>query len=102
MSSLVLITLLTFNAICSLIAEIYCFRVSKSMLTPLKAAAICQINKETKQVPLYSCIRLAIASPYIIGILCVSAVARGCLIVRKDLSKDSVKGLFVDKLVEAN
>jgi len=41
MSSLVLIILLTFNAICNLIVEIYYFKVSRLMLIPLKAIAIC-------------------------------------------------------------
>jgi hypothetical protein len=66
------------------------------MLTPLKATAICQINKETKQVLSYSCIQLAIASPYAIDILYILAVAC-CLIVRKDSSKGSV-----DKLIKSN
>jgi hypothetical protein len=47
------------------------------MPTPLNAALICRIKEEVKQVPSYSCIRLDIASPYAIGILCVLAVARG-------------------------
>jgi len=106
MSSLVLIILLTFNAICNLIVEIYYFKVSRLMLIPLKAIAICRINKETKQVLSYSCTRLAIASPHAIGILYISAVAksRGYSIVRKDSSKSSIKveETFVDKLVEAN
>jgi hypothetical protein len=58
------------------------------------------------QVLLYSRTRLATASPYAIGILCVLAVAKGggCSIVRKDLSKGSAKveETFVDRLVEAN
>jgi hypothetical protein len=52
-------------------------------------------------VPSYSRTRLATASPHAIGILCVSAVARGS-IVRKDSSKGSIEETFVDKLVEAN
>jgi hypothetical protein len=102
MSSSVLITLLTFNAIRSSIAEIYCSKVGGSILTPLKAAAICRVNKETERVLSYSRIRLAIASPYITGILCVSAVARGCLIVGKDSSEGNVEETFVDRLVKAN
>jgi hypothetical protein len=102
MSSLVLITLLTFNAICSSIAEIYCFKVGGSILTPLKATAICRVNKETEQVLLYSRMQLATASPYITSILCVLAVARGCLIVRKDSSEGNIEETFVDKLVKAN
>ena len=57
------------------------------MLTPLNVALICRIKEEVKQVLLYSCTRLAIASLYAIGILLVLAVARGCLIVRKDSSR---------------
>jgi hypothetical protein len=76
------------------------------MLTPLKATTIYRVNKETKQVLLCSRIRLAMASPYEIGILYVLAIAkgRGYLIVRKDSSKGNieVKEMFVNKLVEAN
>jgi len=57
-------------------------------------------------VLLYSRTRLAIASLYAIGILCVLAVAKGkgYSIVRKDSSKSSakVKEAFVNKLIEAN
>jgi hypothetical protein len=104
MSSLVLITLLTFNAICSSIVEIYCFKVGRSMLIPLKATAICRVNKETEQVLLYSRTRLAIASHHAIGMLYVLAIAKsgGYLIVRKDSSRGNVKETFVDKLVKAN
>jgi hypothetical protein len=106
MSSSVLIILLTFNAIRSSIAEIYYFKVGKSILTPLKAAAICRVNKETEQVLLYSRTRLAIASPYAIGILCILAIAkgRGCLIIRKDSSKSGieVEETFANRLVKAN
>jgi hypothetical protein len=102
MSSSVLIKLLIFNAIRSSIAEIYCFEVGGLILTPLKAAAICRVNKETERVLLYSRTRLAIASPYITGILCVLAVARGCLIVGKDSSKGNIEETFVDRLVKAN
>ena len=109
MSSSVLITLLTFNAIRSSIAEIYCFKVGGLILTPLKAAAICRVNKETERVPLYSRTRLAIASPYTIGILCVLVVVkgRGCSMVGKDSSKGDVEAKvaeepFVDRLVKAN
>jgi len=107
MSSSVLITLLTFSAICSSIIKIYYFRVGKLILTPLKATTICRVNKEIKQVLLYSYTRLAIASPYITSILCVLAIIKGCLIIRKDLSKSSIKvkvakELFIDRLIEAN
>jgi len=106
MSSLILITLLTFNAICSSIAEIYYSKVGKSILTPLKATTICRVNKETEQVPLYSYTRLAIASPHTISILCVLAVAKGkgYSIIRKDSSKSNikVKEIFANKLIEAN
>jgi hypothetical protein len=106
MSFSVLITLLTFNAIRSSIAEIYCSEVGGSILTPLKAAAICRVNKETERVPSYSRTRLATASPYAIGILCVLAVAKGggCSMVGKDLSKSGVEveETFADRLVEAN
>jgi hypothetical protein len=106
MSSLVLIILLTFNAICSSIAKIYCFKVSKLILIPLKATTICQVNKETEQVLLYSYMRLAIAFPYAIGILYVLAIAKGkgYLIVRKDSSKSNikVKKTFANRLIEAN
>jgi hypothetical protein len=71
------------------------------MLMPLNAALICRIKEEVLQVPLYSRTRLAIASPYAIGILCVLAIARG-LIVRKDSSKGNIEETFVDKLIEAN
>jgi hypothetical protein len=103
MSSLVLITLLTFNAICSSIAEIHCFEVSRLMLIPLKATAIYRINKEIEQVLLYSCMQLAIASPYATSILCVLAVA-SYLIVGKDSSKGGVEveETFIDSLIEAN
>jgi hypothetical protein len=47
-------------------------------------------------VPSYSRTRLATASPYVIGILCVLAVA-SCSIVRKDSNKGSV-----NKLIEVN
>ena len=66
------------------------------MLTPLNVALICRIKEEVKRVLLYSCTRLATASPYAIGILLVLAV------VRKDSSEGSVKETFVDKLVKAN
>jgi hypothetical protein len=102
MSFSVLITSLTFNAICSSIAEIHYSKVGRSILTPLKAAAICRVNKETERVPLYSCTRLAIASPYITSILCVLAIARGYSMVRKDSSEGNVKETFVDRLVKAN
>jgi hypothetical protein len=106
MSSLVLITLLTFNAIRSLIVKIYYFKVGKSILTPLKATIICRVNKETERVLLYSRTRLAIASLYTIGILCVLAIAKGkgYLIVRKDSSKSNirVKKTFANRLIEAN
>jgi hypothetical protein len=102
MSSLVLIILLTFNAICSSIAKIYCFEVGRSILIPLKAVAICRVNKETERVLLYSRTRLAIASPHITGILCVLAVARGYLMVGKDSSEGNVEETFIDRLVKAN
>ena len=71
---------------------------------PLNAALICRIKEVTLLVLLYSRTQLAIASPYAIGILCVLALARGCLIVRKDSSEGSKEDeeAFVDKLVEAN
>ena len=77
------------------------------MLMPLNAALICRIKEEVLQVPLYSRTRLAIASPYAIGILCVLAIARSCLIVRKDSSKGGIKAKvakepFVNRLIEAN
>jgi len=102
MSSLVSITLLTFNAIRSSIAEIHCSKVGRLILTPLKAATICRVNKETERVLLYSRTRLAIASPYTTSILCVLAVAGGCLMVRKDSSEGNVEETFVDRLVKAN
>jgi hypothetical protein len=72
------------------------------MLTPLNVALICRIKEEVKRVLLYSRTRLAIASPYAIGMLYVLAVARGYLIVGKDSSKGNAKETFVDKLVKAN
>jgi hypothetical protein len=76
------------------------------MLTPLNIALICRIKEEVKQVLLYSCTRLVIASPYAIGILYVLAIAKGggYLIVEKDLSKSSIKveEAFVDRLIKAN
>ena len=55
---------------------------------------------------LYSCMRLATASPHAIGMLYVSATARGCScsIIRKDSSKGGieVEEMFVDRLVKAN
>jgi len=72
------------------------------MLIPLNAALICRIKEEVKRVPLYSRTRLVTASPHAIGILLILAVARSCLIVRKDLSEGSVKETSVDRLVEAN
>jgi len=71
------------------------------MLTPLNTALICRIKDKVLQVLSYSRTRLAIASPYAIGILCVLAIA-GYSIVRKDSSKGSVKETFVNRLVEAN
>jgi hypothetical protein len=60
-------------------------------------------------VLLYSRTRLAIASPYAIGILYVLAIAKGGghLIVGKDSSKSGIKAKvakepFIDRLVEAN
>jgi hypothetical protein len=47
------------------------------MPTPLNAALICRIKDEVEQVLSCSRTRLAIASPYAIGILCVSAAAGG-------------------------
>jgi hypothetical protein len=106
MSFLVLIISLTFNAIRSSIAKIHYFKVGRSILTPLKATAICRVNKETERVLLYSRTRLAIASPHAIGILCVLAIAKGkgCLIVGKDSSKSGikVKETFANRLVKAN
>jgi len=102
MSSSVLIILLTFNAIRSSIAEIYYFKVGKSILTPLKATTICRVNKETERVLSYSRTRLATASPHTTGILCVLAVARGYLIVGKDSSKGNIEETFVDRLIKAN
>jgi len=72
------------------------------MLTPLNAALICRIKEEVKQVLLYSCMQLATASSYAIGILYVLAVARGCLIVKKDSSKGNIEEMFVNKLIKAN
>jgi hypothetical protein len=72
------------------------------MPTPLNAALICRIKEEVERVLLYSHTRLAIASPYAIGILCVSAVARGCSMVGKDSSRGSVEETFVNRLIEAN
>jgi hypothetical protein len=71
---------------------------------PLNAALICRIKEVTLLVPLYSRTQLATASPYTTSILYALAVARGYLIVRKDLSKSSKedKEVFIDKLVEAN
>jgi hypothetical protein len=66
---------------------------------------ICRIKEVTLLVPLYSRMRLATASPYAIGILCVLAIAKGYSIVGKDSSKGGVKVVketFVDKLVKAN
>ena len=53
---------------------------------------------------LYSCTRLAITFPHAISILYVLAVTRGCLIVKKDSSKGSirVKEPFIDKIAKAN
>ena len=80
--------------------------MGRSILIPLKATAICRVSKEIDRVPLYSRTRLAIASPYAIGILYVLVIAkgRGCSIVKKDSSKSSikVKEAFVNKLVKAN
>ena len=80
--------------------------MGRSILIPLKATAICRVSKEIDRVPLYSRTRLAITSPYAIGILCVLAVAkgRGCLIVGKDSSKSGieVEETFANRLVEAN
>jgi uncharacterized membrane protein len=76
--------------------------VGRLILIPLKATTICRVNKEMKRVLLYSRTRLAIASPYTTSILCVLAVARGYLIVRKDSSKSNIKETFIDKLVKAN
>ena len=76
------------------------------MPTPLNVALIYRIKEEVKRVLLYSCTRLAIASPYAIGILYVLAIAKGggYSIVKKDSSKSSikVKEAFVNKLVKAN
>jgi hypothetical protein len=74
------------------------------ILTPLNAALICRIKEVTLLILLYSRTRLATTSPYTIGILCILALAKGCLIVRKDLSKGSKEDeeAFVDRLVEAN
>ena len=72
------------------------------MLIPLNAALICRIKEEVKRVLLYSYTRLAIASPYAIGILLVLAVAKGYLIVGKDLSKSNIKETFINKLIKAN
>jgi hypothetical protein len=71
--------------------------------TPLNAALICRIKEEVERVLLYSCTRLAIASPYATSILYVLAIA-SCSIVGKDSSKSSIKveEAFVDRLVEAN
>ena len=66
------------------------------MLTPLNVALICRIKEEVERVLLYSRTRLATASPYAIGILCVLAIA-GCSIVGKDSNKGSV-----DRLIEVN
>ena len=73
----------------------------------LNATLICRIKEEVKRVLLYSRTRLAIASPYTIGILLVLAIAKGYLIVKKDSSKGNIKAKvakepFVDKLIEAN
>ena len=75
------------------------------MLTPLNAALICRIKDEVLRVLLYSRTRLAIASPYAIGMLYVSAIAGGCSIVRKDSSRggaEVAEETFVDRLVKAN
>ena len=67
---------------------------------------ICRIKEVTLLVLLYSRTRLATASPYAIGILCVLAVAKGggYSMVGKDLSRSGieVEETFVDRLVEAN
>jgi hypothetical protein len=79
------------------------------MLIPLNVALIYQIKEEVKRVLLYSCTRLAIASPYAISILYVLAIAKGksYLIIKKDSSKGDIKAEvakepFVNKLVKAN
>jgi len=79
------------------------------MPTPLNVALIYRIKEEVKRVLLYSCTRLAIASPYAIGILYVLAIAKseGYSIIGKDSSKGNIKAKvakepFVDKLIEAN
>jgi len=72
------------------------------MLIPLNVALICRIKEEVKRVLLYSYMRLVITSLYAIGILLILAIARGYLIVRKDLSKGNIKETFMDKLIEAN
>ena len=72
------------------------------MPTLLNAVLICRIKEEVKRVLLYSYTRLAIASPYAIGILLVLAVAKGYLIVGKDLSKSNIKETFINKLIKAN
>jgi hypothetical protein len=66
------------------------------MPIPLNAALICRIKEEVERVLLYSRTRLATASPYAIGILCVSAIA-SCSIIGKDSNKGNV-----DKLIEVN
>jgi len=72
------------------------------MLIPLNVALICRIKEEVKRVLLYSRTRLAIASPYTIGILLVLAIAKGYLIVKKDSSKGNIKETFINRLIEAN
>ena len=72
------------------------------MPTPLNVALIYRIKEEVKRVLLYSYMRLVITSLYAIGILLILAIARGYLIVRKDLSKGNIKETFMDKLIEAN
>jgi len=75
------------------------------MPTPLNVALICRIKDKVLRVPSYSRTRLATASPHAIGMLYVSAVARGCSIVGKDSSRggaEVAKETFVDRLVKAN
>jgi hypothetical protein len=74
------------------------------MPTPLNVALICRIKEEVLRVLLYSRTRLAIASPYAIGMLYVLAIAKGYLIVKKDSSKSGIRAKepFVDRIIKAN
>jgi hypothetical protein len=110
-SSSASITLVTFCAILSSIAEIHWSGEGGLMLMPLKAALICQIKDEVLRVPSNSCTRLATALPHAIGILYVLVVAGGCLTVGEGegssgsgvlLLEEEVEEMFMEKLVEAS